>query len=53
MDNRKECCKNPDNLEAQASDKPELEILKCKVCGCRHFGLTLEPGLIGLKGIGL
>jgi hypothetical protein len=49
----KDCCKNPENLEVHPSDKPELEICKCRVCGLRHFELTLDPGIIGLKGVSL
>lgn len=49
-DDRKDCCKQVDNLETQPSEKPELEIRKCKVCGCRHFELSLEPGVFGIEG---
>lgn len=45
-----ECCQKSDNLEKQPSDKPELRILKCKICGCRHFELSVDPGIIGLEG---
>lgn len=47
---KKECCKNPENLELQPSNKSELKILKCKVCKCRHFELTVEAGVIGVAG---
>jgi hypothetical protein len=49
-DERKDCCKQPENLEVQPNDKPELVIRKCIVCGCRHFELSMEPGIVGLKG---
>lgn len=44
----KECCKNSENLKIQKSDKPELVIRKCCVCGCRHFELTVDAGKFGL-----
>ena len=43
-----ECCTKPENLELQPSDKPELEIRKCRECGRCHFELTLDPGSLGL-----
>jgi hypothetical protein len=49
-DKRKECCKLIENLELQQNDKPDLTIQKCKVCGCRHFEVTLDPGSLGLVG---
>jgi hypothetical protein len=49
-DKRKECCRNPENLEVQQGDKSDLTIQKCKVCGCRHFELSVDPGYIGLFG---
>jgi hypothetical protein len=49
-DERKECCKKQENLEKQPSHKPELVIMKCKVCGCRHYELTLAPGIFGVEG---
>jgi hypothetical protein len=49
-DSVKDCCKQEENLEIQPSDKPELIIRKCRICGCRHFELGLDPGIIGLKG---
>lgn len=52
-DRRKECCQKEENLELQPKDKADLIIWKCKICGCRHFELTIDPGRIGLKGIEL
>lgn len=49
-DERKECCKVVENLEKQDTGKPELEMWKCKVCGCRHFELSADPGVYALKG---
>jgi len=47
----KDCCKQDDNLEVQTSDgRTELVVRKCRVCGCKHFELTLNPGVIGLLG---
>lgn len=52
----KECCKNPDNLYRRENDpeeQPGVTINRCKVCGCRHFEMEAEPGVIGLKGASL
>lgn len=42
-----ECCEKPENLELQPSDKPELIIKKCKVCGRRQFRLMAQQGFFG------
>jgi len=54
-DRRKECCKNPLNLVKQDVDvsKPGLVIHVCKICTCRHFELTVDPGKIGIRVQGL
>lgn len=49
MEGVKECCQKVENLVPQPSDKPDLSILKCKVCGCRHFELSVDPGIIALE----
>jgi hypothetical protein len=51
-DERKPCCQDPANLSAPIRDPegPGLEIRVCRVCACRHYELTLEPGVIGLRG---
>ena len=43
-----ECCKVTENLEAEASAKPELTIKRCRVCGRRHYRLMAEPGIFGM-----
>jgi len=48
-DKRKECCKQPENLVPK-QERPDLFINVCKVCGCRHFELTVDPGKLGLRG---
>jgi len=48
-DKRKECCKQLENLLPH-QERPDLIINVCKVCGCRHFELTIDPGKIGLRG---
>lgn len=45
---KKECCRKPENLE-EVQDGPDRKILTCRVCGCRHFHLKAEPGVIGLR----
>jgi len=50
MNERKECCQKPENLELQPNNRAELTIMVCKVCGCRHFELSVEPLQIGVQG---
>ena len=49
MSDVKDCCQKPENLVAQ-QDRPDLLVRVCKVCGCRHFELTVDPGKLGLRG---
>ncbi len=52
----KDCCKDQGNLGliAEESDKSRgLTVRKCRVCGCRHRRLELEPGFFGLTVKGL
>ena len=45
-----ECCKDAENLKPapEESNRPELTVKKCQVCGRRHFRLKAEPGVFGL-----
>lgn len=47
---RKECCARVENLAPQPTGRADLAILRCRVCGCRHFEATLDKGSLGLKG---
>jgi hypothetical protein len=52
-DNRKDCCKDPANLYRRENDqeeRPDLVVRRCRVCECRHFELTADPGKLGLRG---
>jgi len=44
----KDCCKNPDNLFIANADNNKI-VRQCKLCGCRHIHMELEPGFIGLS----
>jgi hypothetical protein len=44
MSDVKECCKRPENLFQLDSDNKDLVINKCRVCGCRHFELSVDVG---------
>jgi len=49
----KTCCKDAGNLYRRKNDPEErkdLAIYRCRVCGCRHFRLTADPGKLGLRG---
>jgi hypothetical protein len=45
----KDCCKDTDNLELTRLNQDEV-VNVCKVCGCRHFELTVDPIRLGIKG---
>jgi hypothetical protein len=45
----KPCCQDPANLEPRASDVPGEVVQVCRVCGCRHFGITIDTMTIGLR----
>ncbi len=49
---RKECCKQEENLLPydEPNAPPDCEVKKCKVCGCRHFEATMDPGRLGVEG---
>ena len=49
----KACCQKEENLSQQFSKTNELlddsdtAVSTCKVCGCRHFRLTVARGKMG------
>lgn len=43
------CCKDTRNTDF-AQVRPDLVVGRCRVCGSRHFGLTVDPGVIGIHG---
>lgn len=47
------CCEKPENLVEEPSGKPDLVLRRCAMCHCRHFELTVDPGIIGVKGSSL
>lgn len=53
-----DCCKDdaspnrvlvPDHPDA----RPDLQVRICRVCGRRHFELTVDPGVIFARGASL
>ena len=42
------CCEKEKNLERQPSNKPELIIKKCRVCGRRQYRLLMGEVLKNL-----
>lgn len=44
----KSCCQKAENL-VRTRLRPDLVVDVCKVCGCRHFGLKVEPGKMGIR----
>ena len=45
----KECCETADNL-VESLLRDDLTVHVCKVCGCRHFEMQVDPGSLGLRG---
>ena len=43
------CCEKPDNRET-VEQRDDLTVQKCKVCGRRHFELTIDPVKVGTLG---
>lgn len=43
MNRPNECCNLENNMEYK-QERPDLRIDTCKVCGSRHFELTIDPG---------
>jgi hypothetical protein len=46
----KSCCQAVENRDIRDSERPGLALEVCRVCGCRHFELSLDPGVLGLQG---
>jgi hypothetical protein len=49
----KECCKQTANLEDVPDDRPNITVLRCTVCGCKHITMIAEPGVVGVRGAGM
>ena len=45
----KDCCKQIDNLDNFNQERLDLMVNVCKICGCRHFELTIAPIKLGTK----
>ena len=55
-DTRKDCCRKEENLYdyrgpeiPSREEKPELTVMKCKECGCRHFSVNAEPIVLRMR----
>ncbi len=43
------CCNIESNMtRCEEQEQPGLKVVRCKICGCRHFHLTAEPGHMGM-----
>jgi hypothetical protein len=47
-----ECCNDPEQREEKRLGD-SVVVSVCKVCGCRHFELAVDPGSLGLRGASL
>lgn len=45
------CCM-PENLEPYRL-RPDLVVRRCRICGARHFEMTVDPGNAFARGEGL
>lgn len=45
----KPCCKDM-SKRTVVQERHDLRVSTCQTCGCRHFELTVGPGVIGLRG---
>jgi len=52
-DERKACCRDAENLGEPIRVNDSTVYRRCVVCNCRHFEMTLDPGVLGLKGAAL
>lgn len=46
----KACCKVVENLEPVETDRDDLAMARCTVCGCRHFEAQADAGVLGMIG---
>jgi hypothetical protein len=51
----KDCCEKAVNSDKVSVERvnESLIFIRCPVCNCRHFELTVDPGQLGLKGADL
>lgn len=46
-DKRPACCRKPENLEPKRL-RPDVVINVCRVCGRKHYEVTIDPMKIGV-----
>lgn len=49
-DQRKDCCKQEENLGPVIRERADLTYRRCRVCQCRHFEFTADPGKFVFRG---
>jgi hypothetical protein len=50
MDDRvRDCCSDDDNLEEQPTERPDMRVRVCRVCGSRHIEVSVDPMQLGVK----
>lgn len=47
----KDCCQDVGQSVRERLSE-DLEVRKCRVCGCRHFELSIDPAELGAMGSG-
>ena len=49
MTELRECCADSANRDEQPQERPDLSVQVCRVCGRRHFELTVDPIRIAVR----
>lgn len=44
-----DCLAEPDSLEEQADERPNVVVRVCSVCGRRHIEMVAEPFQVGVE----
>jgi len=50
------CCRMPGNVPViigHPDARPDLVVRICRICEARHFELSLDPGYLGIVGVGI
>lgn len=45
----KRCCRGPTNRRPLQTGRHDLKLERCRVCGAKHWELTVDPGRMGVE----
>ena len=43
------CCRDPENIELLPTDNPLRITRHCRLCGCNHYLMIVEPFHLGVR----